>query len=1190
MFLKALELQGFKSFPDKTKLDFEKGMTAVVGPNGSGKSNISDAVRWVLGEQKTKNLRSSKMEDVIFIGTSERKAQGFAQVTLIMDNSDRALNIDSDEVIVTRRYYRSGESEYKINKKNARLKDIHEMFMDTGLGRDGYSLVSQGKIADMVSSKSTERREMFEEAAGISHFRYRRGDAVKRLDQTQENLVRLKDILTELEGRVEPLRIQSEKAQEFLVLAEKKKQIEISLWLYTIDKLKEKLKEQEDKIALATAQHNDCETDLNGIEEQIEDIIKKTQGIAVAIEEIRNGMSTFEEQAAKLDSDVAVAKNTIEHNNETIERINKDMEQSSEDALSIDDNIKKASEQVEKCNELVNQKQTEIKDVYEQSQALAKQNDENADKSNELSKKLSDLSMKLADTRVKQSTAQSATGEISSRLQVINDQISGRDDLASKLQQEKDRVQKEISDIDEKIESLTNSINGYNLRVEKREEKFQKQKQELENMSIEIRQKESKCRMLFDLEKNMEGYSGSVKAVMRESKKGAIRGIHGPLSQLIKVEDKYAVAVETALGAAIQNIVVDSESDAKRAIKFLKERRVGRATFLPISSIRGRQLNENGLDGCLGYIDIASNLVKTDEKYSKIIKAQLARTVVVEDLDSAIAIAKRFSNRFRIVTLDGQVMNAGGSMTGGSRVNNSGILSRSNQIETIKQDIEKLNSKYKEYQEIHNSLNQELSSAKAQLVGAQSELRVCNEDKIKSQSKLTLVQGQIKTANESYEELLQEKKSSEQRIEELKSQIEIANKEITEITNKIDELEKEISVMTGNRQSLAQKREELSKMASDINLKILSYQKDISANEEIISDLNNRKLAFEGKEEELKREINQINLKNEEQEKLIEDLTLKATAFREKGKSSSQEIERLIGHRKGLDEQSGKLRLLERQKSSERENISGELARLEERKATMMREYDDTMNKLFDEYQLTHREAKEVSEPSKEPQKDQRQISEIKSKIRGLGSVNVGAIEEYKEVSERYEFMSSQIEDIEKSRQELIKLIEELTSNMSKQFTAQFEKINKNFSETFTHLFGGGKAELILEDEQDVLECGIEIKVQPPGKNVQNIDLFSGGEKGLAAIALLFAILKVTPAPFCIFDEVEAALDDVNVSRYAQYVRTMTDKTQFILITHRRGTMDEADRLYGVTMQEHGVSKLLELKTAELAKKLGITN
>lgn len=1188
MILKALELQGFKSFPDKTILTFGHGMTSVVGPNGSGKSNISDAVRWVLGEQSTKSLRGSKMEDVIFGGTSVRKALGFAEVTLRMDNEDRTLAKDADEVAVTRRYYRSGESEYKINNEPARLKDIHELFMDTGLGRDGYSIVSQGKIADMVSAKSKERRDMFEEAAGISQFRYRRSDALRRLSQTQENLIRLKDILAELEGRVGPLKIQSEKAVQFLDFSAKKKEIEIGLWLHTIEKSKEGLREQEDKISLASAQHLDCENDLLGIEEQIEAIIEKTQGITVGIDEIRHSISSFEEQAAQFDANIAVSKNTIELNNQSIERIKKDMEQTNETQGRIDAQINQAQKAIEDSLKIIEQKKQELAGVYEQTENLAKENEQNADKTQGLSQHLSALYASLADNRVTQSTAQSATQEITSRISAIEEQISGRDELSKKLEDEQKRASQALSDAQQKIEEVTNAISGYSMREQKRAEKVQKLKEELDTLSIEVRQKESKGRMLRELEKNMEGYSGSVKSVMKEAKRGTLRGVHGALSQLIAVKDKYAAAIETALGAAVQNVVVDNESDAKRAINYLKENKLGRATFLPLSAIQGRELSEKGLYDCYGFVGIASELVKADSKYNNIIKAQLARTVVVEDVDSAIAVAKKHSNRFKIVTLDGQVINAGGSMTGGSRSQNAGILSRGNQIGKIEEEVKTLSQKLQQITEQHKSASEELAKAKADLLGAQADLVTTQEEKIRAQSECSLVNGQIQTAKAAYEELLAEKEAAQGRIIALAQQINQTQEQTIKLSDEIAQIENQISIITGDRETLSQNREELSNKASQIGLEILAAQKDTGASEENIDALKKRRMIHEGREDELLAEIKQIQNKNDEQEKRVVDYQIQAQKLRDTGKNADFEVKRLMEERRELEEQSGKLRLLERQKTSERENLSGELARLQERKSAMTREYDETINKLYDEYQLTHREASELSQPCTEPSKAQRELSELKSKIRALGSVNVGAIEEYKEVSERYEFMSTQIGDIEKSRDELIKLIDELTMNMSSRFREQFVKINQAFSQTFEHLFDGGKAELILEDERDALECGIEIKVQPPGKNVQNIDLLSGGEKGLSAIALLFAILKVTPAPFCIFDEVEAALDDVNVLRYAQYVRTMTKNTQFILITHRRGTMEESDRLYGVTMQENGVSKLLELKTAEMAKKIGI--
>jgi chromosome segregation protein len=1188
MILKALELQGFKSFPDKTILTFGPGMTSVVGPNGSGKSNISDAVRWVLGEQSTKSLRGSKMEDVIFGGTSQRKAQGYAQVTLRMDNTDRLLPKDEDEIAVTRRYYRSGESEYKINGETARLRDIHEMFMDTGLGRDGYSIVSQGKIADMVSAKSKERRDMFEEAAGISQFRYRRSDALRRLSQTQENLIRLKDILSELESRVGPLKIQSEKASQFLVLSARKKEIEIGLWLYTIEKLKNTLREQEDKITLATSQYTDCEKSLADVSQNIELIIEKTQGITVEIDEIRRNISDFEERVAHFDANIAVSKNTIELNNQAIERVKKDMEQTNQTQSRIDFQIKEAQTSVDECLKVLEQKQNELAQIYDKTEKLSKENEEFAGKIQGLSQDLSKFSLALADSRVSLSTAQSTKGEIIARNCVIDEQLSGTQQLAKQLEQEKSSAQTALDDAEQKIEEWTNAITGYTMREQKRAQKVQELKEELDNLSIEIKQKQSKIHMLQELEKNMEGYLGSVKAVIRESKRGSIRGVHGALSQLIVVKDKYAVAVETALGAAVQNIVVESEADAKRAINYLKQNKLGRATFLPISAIKGRELSEKDLDDCYGFVGIASELVKVDSKYDNIIKAQLGRTVVVEDIDCAIAVAKKYSNRFKIVTLDGQVMNAGGSMTGGSRSHNSGILSRANQIEKIGEEVQKRSKDLEQSNQSYKLAVEELSKARADLTGAKADLATTQEEKVKAQGLLSVANSKIQSAKQSYEELLSEKQTAESRILALENQINNENEKIKNLTDNIEKVENQISHITGDRENLSKKRDELVTLASDINLEILATQKDIDASRENIKELEKRRVIHDGRNHELLTEIEQMVEKNNQQQSMIEEYKNQAQTLRQTGESSAKEIEKLVQERKELEGQSVKQRQFERQKLDEREKISGELARLQERKSSMQKEYDDIINKLYDEYQLTHRQAGEVSMPCTEPSKSQKELAEIKSKIRALGSVNVGAIEEYKEVSERYEFMSTEINDIEKSRDELIKLIDELTMNMSARFREQFVKINQAFGETFVHLFGGGKAQLVLEDERDILECGIDIEVQPPGKNVQNIDLLSGGEKGLSAIALLFAMLKVTPAPFCIFDEVEAALDDVNVLRYAQYVRKMTDKTQFILITHRRGTMEESDRLYGVTMQEKGVSKILELKTAEMAQKLGI--
>lgn len=1188
MILKALEMQGFKSFPDKTVLEFNKGITAVVGPNGSGKSNISDAVRWVLGEQSTKTLRGSKMEDVIFSGTDVRKAKGFAEVTLRLDNTDRSLNKDSDEVSVTRRYYRSGDSEYLVNGESARLRDVNELFMDTGLGRDGYSIVGQGKIADMVSPKASERRDMLEEAAGISHFRYRRGDAIKRLAQAEENLVRLRDILSELESRVGPLKAQSEKAQKFIVLAGERKNLEIGIWLNTIDKTGEKMRDQEHKIEIAEASHKEAQDELSKIGEMIDKAADGTRDINIKLEEIRNSASGFEEKLSDIDSQIKVAENSILHNNETIERINRDKAAENETEQNIDAAVSAARECIQKAEEQIADATRQMDELSKQEETYRLSSSEFSDRGAALSGEISALSVRLADCRVTAETANSSIEEIRSRISAIDESMGTRKDDYDALLKRKADAEASLKEIQDEIVSVKNAIDGYTLRFENRGKKADSVKLAIDEKQRELHKGQDRVRLLEDLEKNMEGYFGAVKAVMKESGRGALRGIYGPVSQLITVKDKYSAAIETALGAAVQNIVVDNETDAKRAMGFLKERRAGRATFLPITAIKGRVLSEQGLDDQYGFVSIASDLVSYDNKYSEIIRWLLGRTAVAEDIDSAIAIAKKYSHRFRIVTLDGQVINAGGSMTGGSRVQNAGILSRGNEIERLKGSLASMQKELDGMLSDYKLLSEDASAAKAELEGAEGDLLRAKEENIRREGELKLASDKLASVSSGVKELLEEKEILEKRIESVSSGAEAARSQIDELKETLENKEKELESITGDSKTLQKNREEVASKAAEIRLRIVSLQKDVEANTDEITRLKNRKTGHLDRLSELDGEIREIEEKNDELRALTERLSADEKALKANHGDAQNQINELISQRDELEKQANDLRLHERAKSEERERLSGDIARLEERKIAMRNEYDNLTSKLYDEYQLTRREAAALEIEIDDYSLAAKRLAELKSQIRALGSVNVSAIEEYKEVSERYEFLSGQINDVETSRAELNKMIDDLTGKMAEQFREQFNRINSCFGQTFIELFGGGKAELRLEDERDVLGSDIEIKVQPPGKNVQNINLLSGGEKGLSAIALLFAILKVTPAPFCIFDEVEAALDDVNVSRYAQYVRRMTKNTQFILITHRRGTMEEADVLYGVTMQEKGVSKLLELKTAEMAKKLGL--
>lgn len=1188
MILKSIELQGFKSFPDKTVLNFHKGITAVVGPNGSGKSNVSDAVRWVLGEQSTKNLRGSKMEDVIFGGTADRKPMGFAQVTLVLDNSDRQVDFDKDELTVSRRYYRSGESEYVIDGATVRLKDVNELFMDTGLGRDGYSIISQGKIADIISSKSNERREIFEEAAGISRYRYRRQDAQRKLAQAEENMVRLLDILSELEGRVEPLRVQSEKAEKFLVLSEDKKKLEIGLWLDLINKSGDKLKEQERKISIASSQYEVCEEELEKIEKENQDIYNSTADSNLVIETLRKNASDFDEEAIRKESEITLAQQSIEHNNETIARIKDEADRAGESEEIIDAQIAEKNTAIASLNEKINEKRAELEKQSLGMQSLMNENEQFNKHFSDLTAKLTALQLALSDAKVEKSTLVTSANEIKSRAVNIDAAIESKKQSLKTIEGEKAECEKQLEAYQGNILSLRNSLEGYDLKYVSDKNKAVKLQSECDNLNSLSYNKSQKLLMLKELQKNMEGYSGAVKSVLKEARHKTLRGVHGALADLIKTESKYSLAVETALGNALQNVVTDTENDAKRAINYLKKNNLGRVTFLPISAVSARSLDEKGLEKQEGFVDYATNLVDCDKAYKNIIANLLGKTVVAEDLDSAIAIAKNYKYSFKIVTLDGQLINAGGSMTGGSRAKNTGVLSRANEIEALEKECAELKNKAEEAFAKAKTASEALAKIEAEMEAIRADIISGGEDVIRQQGELNLVNEQYQSALSAVKELENEKNDSALRVEKLLKEAEQADVKIESAEKEMASLEKEIDTLNADKETLSEKREQLNEIANAINIEIAEAGKDIAALRENIQALTLQKLSQAERNSKIAEEIEAIEKGNAETEKVIVSLGEQRAQFMEKSAQAKAEIEGIISSRNELEKRSSELRVKEKEQTSQREKLGGEIARLSERKISMQNEYQSTVNKLYDEYELSRSDAEALGIVIENIGEAQRTLSSVKAKIRALGTVNVSAIEEYREVSERYEFLKLQLEDVQKSERELTKLIKELTNNMSARFTEEFNKINTAFASTMQEFFDGGKAELVLEDEENVLECGIEIKVQPPGKNVQNIALLSGGEKSLAAVALLFAILKVTPAPFCIYDEVEAALDDVNVERYAKYMRKMCDRIQFIAITHRRGTMEEADVLYGVTMQEKGVSKLLELKAAEIAEKLGI--
>lgn len=1188
MVLKTLEIQGFKSFPDKTALNFGKGITAVVGPNGSGKSNISDAVRWVLGETSSKSLRGSKMEDVIFGGTSARKPLGFAQVQLTLDNSDASLKDKGEIVTVSRRYYRSGESEYKIDGENVRARDIRELFMDTGLGSDGYSMVGQGKIDSIISQKNEDRRELFEEAAGISLFRHKRKDANRRLDQAQENLVRLLDILGELESRVEPLRKQSEKAQKFITLSDEKKTLEIGVWVNKINRFTSELREQEHKIDAANASYDICEKELKDIENEIEEIAQKTVSINTQIEQIRAGSKAYEEEALRKDGEASVLQTTLNHNNETIERLKNDIGDVDNTNLSIDAQIEEKNEFIAKSEKDIELKKQELKEVTDEMNNLLSSNEEFSKLTVELNQKITALTLKLSDCRVKCSQALTSAEQIKSRQSVVDDSIAqGKKDL-EEIEAKKSESEEKLNALQSRIDENNNSMQGYKIKLQTKTDKADKLKAELEKANAEFNQKQQKARMLLDLEKNMEGFSGAVKAVMKQAQSKALSGVHGPLSSLITVDNEYSVAVEVALGAAMQNIVVGNEADAKRAIYYLKNNRVGRATFLPISAIKARNLDEHGLDDNLGFVAIASDLVECKAEYKNIISNLLGRVVIVEDMDCAIGIAKRYSNRFKIVTVDGQVINPGGSMTGGSQSRGAGILSRGNMIDELNAKAKELEKTCEDIKTKYKTALEEANFALAELQGAEADLQQAKEEFIRAQGEHKLVSEKYDLLSSQLNILVNEKNNSKSRIEEFEKEAKSGEEKIKEIENEIKLNETELEKTSGNASEINAKRDEFRAKSEQINLELVTLAKDNESAKLSVEELNFRKNSQSDRVKTIQDEIAQIEDKNKSLLISINEIKAQANDLRVKAEQSNNDVSEQINQRNELEKRTTELRSEEKVKNQDREKLSGSIVRLDERKLAMKKEYDELNDMLFEQYELTKHEAEALNIQIDDMSEAKRRLHEIKVAIKGLGSINVGAIEEYKEVSERYTFLKEQIGDVEKSKNELLKIIEDLTASMSEKFLSQFNKINEEFKVCFADFFGGGKGELVLEEPDNCLESPIEIRIQPPGKSVQNINLFSGGEKSLAAMALLFSVLKVQPAPFCIYDEVEAALDDVNVERFAKYMRKMTDKTQFISITHRRGTMEEADVLYGVTMQEKGVSKLIELQTAELAAKMGL--
>ncbi|MDY4490533.1 MAG: chromosome segregation protein SMC [Candidatus Faecousia sp.] len=1188
MYLKSLELQGFKSFPDKTLIRFGDDITAIVGPNGSGKSNISDAILWVMGEQSSKTLRGAKMEDVIFGGTQKRTAVGFAEATLTLDNSDRALAYDADEVMVTRRYYRSGDSEYYINKQSARLRDINEMFMDTGLGREGYSNIGQGRIDEILSLKSGDRREIFEEAAGISKYRHRKEETERKLEHTEDNLLRISDKVSELELQLEPLKQQSEKAKKYLELKDELRGVEVTVWLDTLEKLSQAAKKAEEDYASASFVLQQAHDDLDSLYRRAEELGEELRSRDGELETLRVKVNMLSASHQQLDGQLAVLRGNQQNNTANIARIEEELRGQEDRSGGVAAQVEQAQQRIREIEETLAGKRRELDHIQQElaamtanAQGLTRQYLELKGKESALS---ADIAAAEADSRgLEESMLQSRE-----RLGQLEDDLSAGAARHHEAQMNLDGSRKALKTAQEEVTAASNTIAGYTLRQQNRG----KRRDELLSRQRELLGKldsvSAKARVFRAMERDFESYQKSVRMVMQEAQRGKLPGIHGPVSRLIRTDNEYTVAVEIALGAAMQQIVVERESDGKAAISYLKRTGGGRATFLPLSSIQGRTLQENGLESCRGFVGIASDLVKSEEKYRGIVENLLARTVIVSDLDAAIAMSQKYRSRFKIVTLDGQVMNAGGSMTGGSVNKDAGILSRAN-------ELEKLTGEEKSLQQEKLVLEAELQEAQRQFDQVEFELTAARDQLRTAEDQVLRLQGQEKqyeilldaviqaeeTARREQESIRQRDSSDRERFAAQRAKVQI-------YTQQLAQTREEIACLEGSQSAAAEATAQMTRKVTALKTEEAALEAERATAQEHILDLKQLQSAMEGDREKKIALMDAIRGDNHRLDKEMEQLVQSQTENDERSRQVEQELKAVQTARAECEAAKTRSEREAQEKNKDILNMERACALLEQKKVTSSMEESQIVDKLWDSYALTPGTAGEFRVELESTAAGNRRASELKRKIAGLGTPNLGAIEEYARVNERYSYLASQRDDVLTSKRELESIIRDITKEMTSIFVTEFGKIDHYFGQVFEEMFGGGKGQLILEDPENPLTCGIEIRVQPPGKQVKTITLLSGGEKAFVATALYFAILKVRPTPFCLLDEIDAALDDRNVERFASYLHNLSKNTQFIVITHRRGTMEASDVLYGVTMQEQGVSKLLRLDLNQMEAYLGI--
>ena len=1188
MYLKSLELQGFKSFPDKTLIRFGDDITAIVGPNGSGKSNISDAILWVMGEQSSKTLRGAKMEDVIFGGTQKRSAVGFAEATLTLDNSDRALRYDADEVMVTRRYYRSGDSEYYINRQSARLRDINEMFMDTGMGKEGYSNIGQGRIDEILSLKSADRREIFEEAAGISKYRHRKEETERKLERTEDNLLRIGDKVSELELQLEPLKIQSEKAKKFLELRDELRGVEVAVWLDTLEKLSAAAKKAEADYKSASFVLKQAHEDLEKLYAQAEDLSSSLREKDGELETVRVKVNMLEANHQQLDGQMAVLRGNIDNNSNNILRIEEELQGQEDRSGGILSQIEQAKARIAQIETTLSSKKADIGDLQQKQTAMTANAQGYTRQFLELRGRETGLTSDIAGLEADIRGLEESLQQTNERLQQLDSDLEAGESREEEARDNLHESRRNLRRAKEDVASAGNTIAGYTLRQTTRAKRRDELAEQVRNLTGKLESVTAKARVYRAMERDFDSYNKSVRIVMQEAQRGSLGQIHGPVSRLIRTEDSYTVAIEIALGAAMQQIVVGNEQDGKAAISFLKRTNAGRATFLPLSTIQGKHLQESGLENCRGFVGVASDLVAAQPQYRGIVENLLGRTVIVQDMDAAISMAGKYHNRFKIVTLDGQVMNPGGSMTGGAVNKEAGILSRANELEKLtaqekklQADRQKCEADLQEAQRQFDEVEFEITTAREQL--REAEDQVLRLDGVVKQHEILLnaIEEAAENADRERTALQNRNRADRERLAAQQAKIRIFAQQLEQTRLSIAQLE-------GSQTEAAELTAAIHEQMTRLKTEEAALDAEKTTALAHVEDLKNLQTAMEGDREKKLALIEAIRTESVRLEGEIAQLLDRQAGNDVEADAMRQKLQTILASRAEAEATKTRAERDAQEKNKDILNMERACALLEQKKLTSNMEEKQIIDKLWDTYGLTPGTAPEHRAEIESVSAGNRRVAELKRKITGLGTPNLGAIEEYERVNERYSYLSEQRDDVLNSKKDLEGIIRDITREMTVIFVEEFAKINQYFGQVFEEMFGGGKGQLILEDPENPLTCGIEIRVQPPGKQVKTITLLSGGEKAFVATALYFAILKVRPTPFCMLDEIDAALDDRNVERYATYLRGLAKRTQFIVITHRRGTMEAADVLYGVTMQEQGVSTLLRLDLNQMTEYLGI--